>query len=111
MCGPQPVRPLTSENKNGLPFMFLFMIIIRMYICVCNAITERQVRESVAAGATTLADLQFELGVATCCGCCAETAQEYLPGGRCAADCNVRTVTAPGSDAANGFPVPLVAAA
>ena len=87
------------------------MIIIRMYICVCNAITERQVRESVAAGASTLEYLLFELGVATCCGCCAETAQEYLPGGRCAADRNVCTVSAPGSHAANGFPIPLVAVA
>jgi len=52
-----------------------------MYICVCNAITERQVRACVDAGATTLGDLQFELGVATCCGCCAQMAQEYLPGG------------------------------
>jgi len=57
------------------------MIIVRMYICVCNAITERQVRACVAAGARTLGDLQFELGVASCCGCCAQTAQEYLPGG------------------------------
>jgi|GEM_PF-643222 len=52
-----------------------------MYICVCNAVTERQVRACVAAGARTLGDLQFELGVASCCGCCAQTAQEYLPGG------------------------------
>jgi len=69
-----------------LRFPDVFMIIIRMYICVCNAITERQVRESVAAGAVTLADLQFELGVATCCGCCADTARDYLPGGCCADD-------------------------
>uniref|UniRef100_UPI00349FCFB5 (2Fe-2S)-binding protein n=2 Tax=Pseudomonadota TaxID=1224 RepID=UPI00349FCFB5 len=54
-----------------------------MYICVCNAITERQVRASVDRGATSLEDLQFELGVASCCGRCADTALEYLPGGRC----------------------------
>lgn len=53
-----------------------------MYICICNAITEKQVVACVADGATTLEDLQIELGVATNCGCCAETAQEYLPGGR-----------------------------
>ncbi len=29
-----------------------------------------------------MADLQGELGVATCCGRCADTALEYLPGGR-----------------------------
>lgn len=50
-----------------------------MYVCVCNAITERQIRSSVESGATTLADLQFDLGVATCCGSCADTASQYLP--------------------------------
>ncbi len=53
-----------------------------MYICICNAITERQVQSAVADGAMTLTDLQGQLGVASCCGSCAETAMEYLPGGR-----------------------------
>lgn len=53
-----------------------------MFICVCNAITERQVQAAVAAGASTMTDLQGELGVATCCGRCEDTALEYLPGGR-----------------------------
>ncbi len=57
-----------------------------MYVCVCNAITEREVRASVVAGASTLSDLQFDLGVATCCGCCADTARQYLPAG--AGACN-----------------------
>ncbi|MCC2596271.1 (2Fe-2S)-binding protein [Pusillimonas sp. MFBS29] len=80
-----------------------------MFICVCNAITERQVQGAVARGASTLADLQGELGVASCCGCCAETATEYLPGGRYAGQ-----VTAPQtegtrvSDAANDATAPLV---
>ncbi|WP_394063241.1 (2Fe-2S)-binding protein [Alcaligenes sp. WGS1538] len=58
------------------------MIIVLMYICICNAITERQVQEAVQGGAASLADLQGQLGVASCCGCCADTAQDYLPGGR-----------------------------
>lgn len=62
------------------------MIIILMYICVCNAISERQVQDAIAQGATDLGDLQARLGVATCCGRCADTATEYLPGGRYAAD-------------------------
>jgi len=49
-----------------------------MFICVCNAITERQVRDAVAAGARRLSDLQRELGVATSCGRCARMAKEYL---------------------------------
>ncbi|MBV4396603.1 (2Fe-2S)-binding protein [Advenella alkanexedens] len=50
-----------------------------MYICICNAITEKTVIEAVNNGASTLGDLQTELGVASCCGCCAQTASEYLP--------------------------------
>ncbi|MCQ9618027.1 (2Fe-2S)-binding protein [Paenalcaligenes niemegkensis] len=53
-----------------------------MYICICNAITERQVKEAVSNGATSISDLQGQLGVASCCGACADTAIEYLPGGQ-----------------------------
>ncbi|ALM85534.1 bacterioferritin-associated ferredoxin [Bordetella sp. N] len=97
-----------------------------MYICVCNAVTERQVRSCVDAGATSLDDLEFELGVASCCGSCAATAAEYLPGGRCSSVCHVQSVAVPsrgrlpgaavaladqGGHAANSFPIPVIAAA
>ncbi|ARP84845.1 (2Fe-2S)-binding protein [Bordetella genomosp. 9] len=90
-----------------------------MYVCVCNAITERQVRAAVDGGATTLDDLQFELGVATCCGTCAATAAEYLPGGRCSSVCQATSLTHPTAvaiadqtgPAANSFPIPIVKAA
>lgn len=52
---------------------------ILMYICICNAITDRQIKAAVANGATTLGDLQFELGVATECGTCMESAMQLLP--------------------------------
>jgi bacterioferritin-associated ferredoxin len=52
-----------------------------MYICLCNAITERQVQAVVASGASTMSELQGALGVATTCGCCLQVALEYLPGG------------------------------
>jgi len=51
-----------------------------MYICICNGVTDKQIKAEVSAGATTLADLQASLGVATCCGCCASAASAYLPG-------------------------------
>lgn len=76
-----------------------------MYICICNAISDRHVTAAVARGATTLADLQVELGVATSCGCCAETAQEYLPGGRYAAVTEAAPAIARVDHAAND-PVP-----
>ncbi|HLU00156.1 MAG TPA: (2Fe-2S)-binding protein [Burkholderiaceae bacterium] len=53
-----------------------------MFICVCNAITERQVQEAVASGAQSLSDLEAQLGVGGCCGCCRDTASDYLPGGQ-----------------------------
>lgn len=64
------------------------MIMILMYICICNAITDSQIKAAVASGATTLADLQFDLGVATGCGRCAESAMELLPA--LASPCNLQ---------------------
>lgn len=49
-----------------------------MYVCICNAVTERQVRECARDGACTLDELAFQLGVATCCGRCRECAQALL---------------------------------
>ncbi|MFS6936962.1 putative ferredoxin [Neisseria animaloris] len=51
-----------------------------MFVCICNAITDRQIQETVAAGASSLSDLQAQLGVATCCGCCSDLAASYLNG-------------------------------
>lgn len=49
-----------------------------MYVCICNAVTDGDIREAYAAGARTLSALQNELGVATCCGCCAPVACKVL---------------------------------
>ena len=54
------------------------MIIIRMYICLCNAITERDVRECVRRGCCSMDELSVELGVGTGCGRCAPAAKEIL---------------------------------
>ena len=56
-----------------------------MYICVCNAITDKQIREAADAGARNLWDLQAQLGVASNCGSCKETASEILRESRQAA--------------------------
>ena len=49
-----------------------------MYICICNAITDTQIRTAAKAGAVDLRSLQAELGVATGCGSCKEAASEIL---------------------------------
>ena len=45
-----------------------------MYVCICNPVTDAQVRACAQRGAATLSDLQAELGVALQCGLCAPVA-------------------------------------
>jgi bacterioferritin-associated ferredoxin len=49
-----------------------------MYICLCNGVTDNHIAEAVGEGASSLCDLKARLGVATCCGRCAECAQFIL---------------------------------
>ncbi|MBK5915351.1 (2Fe-2S)-binding protein [Rhodocyclus purpureus] len=49
-----------------------------MYVCVCKAVTERNIREAALAGARRLKDLRRELGVTSDCGLCAASAQACL---------------------------------
>lgn len=49
-----------------------------MYVCVCKAVTERQVRQAVSNGARSLKDLRRELGVTSDCGQCAACARQCL---------------------------------
>jgi len=49
-----------------------------MYICICNAVTETQVRECAQGGACSIDDLAIDLGVGTCCGRCRDCASQVL---------------------------------
>lgn len=49
-----------------------------MYVCICNPVTDTQVRACVSRGACTLTQLQAELGVALQCGQCASAALEIV---------------------------------
>ncbi len=51
-----------------------------MYVCICKAITEKQVLQAASEGARSLQDLQCGLGVATGCGQCAADACSVLEG-------------------------------
>ncbi len=57
-----------------------------MIVCVCRRITDHQIRQAAADGAVSLECLQFELGVATQCGRCADCASSVL--------CDARAVKA-----------------
>jgi bacterioferritin-associated ferredoxin len=49
-----------------------------MYVCVCHAITDRQLKEVVGRGAASLDEVQAHLPIASCCGCCEETARDVI---------------------------------
>ncbi|MCG3203111.1 MAG: hypothetical protein NFCOHLIN_03030 [Gammaproteobacteria bacterium] len=49
-----------------------------MYVCICNAVTDHDIRDAVEGGARGLEDLRDRLRVATCCGACEDTANACL---------------------------------
>lgn len=49
-----------------------------MYVCVCQAVTDRQIREAAHDGARTLKDLRRDLGITRDCGRCASCARACL---------------------------------
>ena len=49
-----------------------------MYVCVCHAVTDRQIREAARDGARTLKDLRRDLGITRDCGRCASCARSCL---------------------------------
>jgi len=56
-----------------------------MYICLCSAVTDHQIRRAISEGANTLQALGDCLGVARQCGGCAEHALALLDGNATAA--------------------------
>jgi len=49
-----------------------------MYVCICAAVSDREIKQAVREGACSLDQLAVCLGVGTGCGCCREMAQEIL---------------------------------
>ncbi len=49
-----------------------------MYVCICKAVTDKQIRRAAASGVDNLYELRAQLGVASGCGMCASEAQSIL---------------------------------
>ena len=49
-----------------------------MYICICNAITDSQIKCQVAQGARSLRDLNKQMCIADQCGMCAFEAKKVI---------------------------------
>ncbi len=49
-----------------------------MYVCICNAVSEREVNAAIDAGATTIKALNRQLGIGAECGACVGCAKACL---------------------------------
>ncbi len=65
-----------------------------MYVCICNGITDRVIREAASQGVRDLAELTALTGCGSVCGSCGELASQILAE----------------SSRAKEFPLPLLAA-
>ena len=49
-----------------------------MYICLCQAVTDRDIKASIEAGAVSLSEVQATLPVGMNCGTCRNSAQALI---------------------------------
>jgi bacterioferritin-associated ferredoxin len=49
-----------------------------MIVCICNNISEREIRQAVDLGLKSMPELHRDLGIASCCGKCGSCAKQVL---------------------------------
>ena len=49
-----------------------------MYVCLCNGVTDGQIREAAEAGCRTMSELTMRTGCGATCGSCIEMATQLL---------------------------------
>lgn len=57
-----------------------------MYVCICRAVTDTELRSCIAAGARTLDDVGDACGAGTGCGSCVEHVDALLAAAVCPSD-------------------------
>jgi bacterioferritin-associated ferredoxin len=67
-----------------------------MYVCICNGVTDSDIRQAAKAGCGGLAELTMRTGCGACCGSCVDTAAEVLE--------QARAELKPGRDNVVAFP-------
>ncbi|MDO5610463.1 MAG: (2Fe-2S)-binding protein [Pseudomonadota bacterium] len=53
-----------------------------MYVCVCNGVTDHQIREVEEAGCASVAELTMRTGAGAGCGSCLDMAEDLLAAAR-----------------------------
>ena len=49
-----------------------------MFVCICNQVTDKQIRQAAEEGLCSFESLSAELKVGTCCGKCKSCAKKVL---------------------------------
>ena len=49
-----------------------------MYVCICNGVTDHQIRQAAEAGCRSMAELTMRTGAGATCGSCVEMAGALL---------------------------------
>lgn len=49
-----------------------------MYVCICNGVTDRQIREAAEAGCATVAEMTMRTGAGSSCGSCLGLVAELI---------------------------------
>lgn len=49
-----------------------------MYVCICNAITDREIKQAVKHGHDSYEKICSQLGTANCCGRCESHVREVI---------------------------------
>lgn len=53
-----------------------------VYVCICNGVTDRDIRQAAEAGCRSVAELTMRTGAGANCGSCLELAGELLESAR-----------------------------
>lgn len=72
------LNKIANNNYSYYHIVSFILMVISMYVCICNGVTDKQIIKQAQSGASTLRDLQESLGVATNCGKCAKLACAIL---------------------------------
>ncbi len=49
-----------------------------VYVCICNAVTDHEIRQAAVAGCSSMAELTMRTGAGSCCGTCIPEAADLL---------------------------------
>lgn len=49
-----------------------------MYVCICNGVTDTEIRKAAEAGCRTMAELTMRTGAGSTCGSCIDMATAIL---------------------------------